>query len=282
MVIVEIIGGLGNQMFQYAFKMAYDATHSEHALININTFDTYKVHKYQLNVFNIDDCVASPKQVIECRGERRKLCYKFPFGLHHQDVSNIVTEKIENVYEPELLNKRGDVYYVGYFQTEKYFQNIRPDVLRAFSLKVPLDTENNKMLENIRKTNAVSLHVRRGDYVGLANIYGTTDLDYYKRAIEYIQSRVENPHFFVFSNDIAWCQDNLGIKSTFVDINNGDTGYFDLELMRNCKHNIITNSTFSWWGAWLNENSNKIVVSPHQWFADGRPTDIIPDSWIKI
>lgn len=285
MVIVEIIGGLGNQMFQYAFKMAYDNKNAVHSCININTFQNYKRQSYQLNVFNIDSDLATPSMVKKTLNARRVLKWRFPFDWHHETISNIVKEKNENIYEPELLNKTGDIYFSGYFQTDKYFRRIRSDVLNAFTLKVPLNLENQKILNKIQKTkNSVSIHVRRGDYVQLQHIYGITDTEYYERAIEYISKNVKEPHFFVFSNDIEWCRKNIKTNHsiTFVDINTAETGYFDLELMRNCKHNIIANSSFSWWGAWLNENPDKIVIAPQQWFFDGRSTDILPDDWIKL
>lgn len=285
MVIVEIMGGLGNQMFQYAFKMAYDAAHSQSALINVNTFNTYKSQPYLLDYFNIDKCYATPQQVANCQKKYRKLRWKFPFRFYHKTFVTTVTETIENIYDPQLINKTGDVYYTGYFQTEKYFKHIRDDILHAFSLRIPLNTENKRMLKKIKSTKtSVSVHIRRGDYTKLQHIYGATDIKYYKKAMQYISENVSNPHFFIFSNDIKWCKKHFSSNKniTFVDINDGNTGYFDLELMRNCKHNIIANSTFSWWGAWLNENPDKIVIAPGKWFADNRPTDIIPENWIKI
>ena len=141
-----------------------------------------------------------------------------------------------------------------------------------------------KILDLIHETNSVSLHVRRGDYVKLQHIHGLCDLDYYAHAIRFITEHLTNPHFFIFSDDIQWVTNNLkiGFSHTFVDINHGHDSAWDMWLMANCKHNIIANSSFSWWGAWLNQNPNKIVVAPAQWFADGQQTDIISDDWTKI
>ncbi len=285
MVIVEIIGGLGNQMFQYAFKMAYDAIHGGCALIDIGGFQSYKLRDFQLFVFNIENCVATPGQVAFCRNDRRVLRYKFPLKFWHETQGDIIYEKIENVYAPELLNKTGNAYFCGCFQTDKYFRHIRADVLRAFTLNTPLDSKNVDMLNRIRGCETpVSVHIRRGDYLGLQHIFGSVDKEYYLRAMNFIAAHVSNPHFFVFSDDVAWCRENIGgnYDISFVDINDGATCFFDLELMRNCRHNIIANSSFSWWGAWLNENPDKIVIAPKNWFADGRPTDIIPENWLKM
>ena len=143
------------------------------------------------------------------------------------------------------------------------------------------------MLDNILKTTSISLHIRRGDYLTPENAetHCLCSPSYYQNAIQYIVQRVENPHFFIFSDDITWVFDNFKMPYpyTIVNVNDSYTGYYDLELMRNCKHNIIANSTFSWWGAWLNENPNKIVIAPQRWFMNQEEEiDIIPSSWVRL
>ncbi len=146
--------------------------------------------------------------------------------------------------------------------------------------------ENQSMLDKIKSLNAISLHVRRGDYVNLTHIHGLCDLNYYKRTIDYIASRVQNPHFFVFSDDIPWVRENLKIEYPFdvVDINDGKTAFCDIWLMKHCQHNIIANSSFSYWGAWLNENPDKFVVAPQIWFVENNDSfkDIVPKGWIRL
>ena len=156
-------------------------------------------------------------------------------------------------------------------------------------LKVPLGSRNKELLSLIRTVNSVSLHIRRGDYVSnpdTNSALGTCSLEYYRHCIEHIASNVENPHFFLFSDDINWVRDNLKIKypTTVVDGNSADTNYADLHLMSNCKHNIIANSSFSWWGAWLNNNPDKIIIAPKIWFANSplTPKEIIPENWLKL
>lgn len=179
----------------------------------------------------------------------------------------------------------GNTYIFGYFQTEKYFKHLRKELLEDFTLKTPLNEENVKMLTKIKSTNSVSIHVRRTDYLLQHKkiAYDLSDSDYFPKAIAYIGERVKNPHFFIFSDDIAWCKKNLNIKyeHTFVELNDESNGVFDLELMKNCKHNIIANSTFSWWGGWLNENPDKIVVAPALWFRKG-DNQTVPDDWVRI
>ena len=265
MKIVQIHGGLGNQMFQYAFAKAL-AHAEEDVRLDLSWFSQKRKNEtprdFQLDVFNV--------KMQKCRLWDKLFCKK-------------VKETQRNVYEPALLNIKGRAFYSGFFQTSKYFENIRKEILNDFSLKVSLTQENAEPLKLIEATNSVSLHVRRGDYL-TAQAFSVCDLKYYEKAIDFIMQRVKNPHFFLFSDDIPWVKENLKIDApcTAVDINDGRTAYFDLELMKHCHHNIIANSTFSWWGAWLNQNNDKIVICPKKWYADNRRTDILPDDWVKI
>ena len=184
------------------------------------------------------------------------------------------------------MKYKKNIYFEGYFQTEKYFKIFRKELLKDFSLKTELNDKNKKMLEQIKSTNAISLHVRHGDYLNLQNHFKICSLDYYKNAINLIIQKVENPHFYIFSDDIDWVRKNFNLNHhiTIVDINSSNEGYFDLELMKNCKHNITANSSFSWWGAWLNENPDKIVITPKTWFVNGdeERIDRIPEDWIEL
>ncbi len=267
MKIIKLQGGLGNQMFQYAFGKAV-ASLGQKIYYDISWYS--KEHKetarrnFDLEVFNVNIIPSSKWQKFFCK---------------------IVKEKNANVYEPELRNRKGNVYYSGYFQSEGYFKDFRPEIIKDFSLKYPItDDKNLEFLQKIRTTNSVSMHIRRGDYVKLSHIYGLCSPSYYQKAAEYIQSRVSNPHFYIFSDDMAWVKENLKIKAPcdYVDINTAETAYLDMELMRNCRHNIIANSSFSWWGAWLNANPQKIVICPDAWYADNRKTDIVPPQWIRL
>lgn len=297
--VVKLWGGLGNQMFQYAFgqslakqsdgKVAYDTSWFEE-MRSLDWKHTVE-RRYGLSVFNASVCFATSVQIAECcreglvrysrlPGEIRKW-FKIP---KYKVSSGKILESRENVYDETLLEAKSFGYYEGYYQTEKYFKMIRSQLLEAFSLADPLNQENQLMLKQIREHNAISLHVRRGDYVQLADIYGVCSSAYYKNAVEYMLSHVQNPHFFIFSDDTEWVRDHLklDIDCTIVDINDEKTAHWDLELMKNCQHHIIANSSFSWWGAWLNVNPEKIVLTPQRWFADGRATDVICEDWVPI
>lgn len=287
--IVRISGGLGNQMFQYAFGVAANAD-----LFDVTGFQTNHYRNFDLDLYNIERNFATEKQVRGCLNEVRlknilprfiRKCLKMDKYVCLR--TNRAKEKQINRYQPELLQLSGNVYYDGFFQSDKYFKPFREKLLHDFRLKEALDEANKQMLERISQNNAVAVHIRRGDYLHKKSPFTYLDTDYYQKAMAYIAERVENPHFFIFSNDAEWVRQNIhtSLAQTIVEINDEKHGYFDLELMRNCRHAIIANSTFSWWGAWLCTNPDKIVVAPKQWFrpdADEYSGDIVPDEWVKI
>lgn len=278
--IVKIMGGLGNQMFQYAFGQNF-----ADVLYDISAYDTYEKRAFDLKLYNINRTFADKKQTHKYL-KKTKLPKFIRKWLHLPKYKNITTEKQINYYDPNLL-KTEDTYFEGYFQTEKYFCNIRDKILHEFTLLAPLDKPNEDLLNRIKSTNSIAVHIRRGDYLNPKVPLILLDKNYYKKAMDYLAEHVKNPHFYIFSNDYDWVRENIvsNYTQTIVDINDENHGYFDLELMRNCKHNIIANSSFSWWGAWLNQNPNKIVIAPKQWFkptAKECYTDMIPDNWHKI
>ena len=137
-------------------------------------------------------------------------------------------------------------------------------------------------LENIKTTNSVSLHVRRGDYLNLKNI-GVLDVDYYKQAVAYIRKNVEKPTFYIFSDDLDWCKKSLGFLDDCIYVDRTETEIDDLKLMSCCQHNIIANSSFSWWGAWLNKNPKKTVIAPKSWLLnDPDSSNVILSDWVKF
>lgn len=191
---------------------------------------------------------------------------------------------------PEIIEAPNSSYLVGWWQNEKYFEDIRDIILDEFTPKAAPSEANQKYLDEINKSNAVAIHVRRGDYVTNKNanvFHGLAPIDYYKQSIKYMQDKVGSPRFFVFSDDIAWCKENLplGDDAVFVEGNSGKQAYEDIRLQQTCKHNIIANSSFSWWGAWLNDHKDKIVIAPKIWFQDqdaNSKTQIVPEGWVRI
>lgn len=266
MKIIKLSGGLGNQMFQYAFGVALRHAGNEvlydnfwYDEINKSKKERATKRNYELAVFQANVPLADAKQIKKCRREHF-LGIRL-FGFLRRLSSRVVKARISRNYQSELLSLKNDAYLIGVFANNTYFDDYRQELIHDFSLKEEMSAANLDMLNKIKETNSVSLHIRRGDYVKLGI---TCNLNYYYKAIDYICSQTENPHFYIFSDDVNWVRDNLKISHphTFVDINDGKTGYFDMELMKNCRHNITANSTFSWWAAYLNQNPQKIALAP--------------------
>jgi hypothetical protein len=177
------------------------------------------------------------------------------------------------------------VYLAGCWQSERYFKDIEDVIRREFTVKIKPDANNERTTALINSVNAVSLHIRRDDYVTNQR-HGTCALAYYQQAVEIISRKVSSPYFFVFCDDILWAKENLKLKypTVFISHNDAAKDFEDLRLMTQCSHHITANSTFSWWGAWLNKKYDKIVIAPGKWFNDEgiNTKDLIPEGWIRI
>lgn len=293
MVISHIIGGLGNQMFQYAVGRSFSLERNIPLYLDTQDFAEYTLHNgYELDrIFAIKTRLATDndlRKVLSWRAFspfRRQLLFKKQ--LRKLRGSRMIVDTQFSSWK-QITEVPDTAYLMGNWQTEKYFNEIQ-DVIRSdFSFKQPCIGRNVKLTNLIDNSTAVSLHVRRGDIAAnpasLA-FHGLCSLDYYQRAIEHVTDRVANPTFFIFSDDIPWARENLQLKHSchYVENNKGIESYNDMRLMSLCQHHIIANSSFSWWGAWLNSNPNKIVVSPKVWtVADFDTSDIVPDAWIKL
>lgn len=282
MIIVKLIGGLGNQMFQYAIGRHLAYKNQTKLKLDILTFKTYELWKYALDCFNVIEEFATTKDIRPFNLKRR---FEIFFKLN----KNILyVEKVKFKFDPKVLKCKGSVYLDGSWQSEKYFKDIEKIIRKEFTFKNKPDDNNIKLLKSIKNTNSVCIHARRGDYVTSSKtnkFLGTCSPDYYNKCIQIIRKRLKNPYFFVFSDELDWVKNNIKIDVpiTYVSHNTIEKGYEDLRLMKNCKNFIISNSTFSWWGAWLSENKNKIVLAPKKWLrADVETPDLLPDNWIKI
>lgn len=192
-------------------------------------------------------------------------------------------------FDPAVTVLKPPVYLSGFWQSERYFGDIADVLRREFTPSEPLDPQNAAIASQIRAVDAVSIHVRRGDYVTSERTnraHGTCSLDYYHRAVEFMAARVGVPHLFVFSDEPEWAQRHLyfNLPTTYVATNPSSSGFRDLQLMSGCRHHVIANSSFSWWGAWLNSSPDKIVVAPKRWFNELQhdTRDLVPEGWIRI
>jgi hypothetical protein len=191
-------------------------------------------------------------------------------------------------YWPDLNTYRSCAYLYGYWQSEKYFQSIKSIIRSDFQFLNALDSRNALLAKEIQNTLSVSVHIRRGDYLSnyrTSKIMHICEPDYYQRAITHLSTQLNKPKFYIFSDDIAWVKDRLSVPADtkFIEHNIGKESYRDMQLMSLCKHNITANSSFSWWGAWLNDNPNKLVVMPRKWFVNNiNDQDLVPDKWVRL
>jgi hypothetical protein len=283
MVIGSIYLGMGNQMFQYAASRAVSLRLSTDLYLNLRYFRKRNGpdHRgYSLDKFTIHAHEASPLQIFPLsdgvQSVRKKLFSSYSSGYYKEP---------SPTYDSAILNVNGNVRTVGLFQSEKYFADYTDVIRKDFSLKEPLPDTFQPVLDNMRGTQSVSIHIRRGDYA-YSNPYNyILPLEYYHHAIKIIKAKIQNPVFFVFSDDPAWVVENLSIGNSAIVSGKGTADYHELVLMSRCKHHIIANSTFSWWGAWLNPNLEKIVIAPQDWYSRQKMAeapDLILDTWVKV
>ena len=279
MIVVQLIGGLGNQLFQYAFAKNLAARSGVPFKLDITPFEAYKLHAYSLDALNISAEIATPSEINRAKGSRiLRLLGRAPW----------VHEKVFSFDEKHLAPVRR-AYVVGYWQSEKYFKDIASSLRGEFTLKKSLSTADEQVLEKIKSNLAVAVHIRRADYVNNAHtlqVHGVCSPEYYQQALNILAAKVPNMHLFVFSDDPAWAEQNLqwSYPVTFVKHNKADRNYADLFLMSQCQHFVIANSTFSWWAAWLGNYPRKTTIAPQQWFRDENRAadDIIPESWMRL
>lgn len=287
MVIVGLQGGIGNQMFQYALGRALAYQLDVPLKFDLSNYSEHQLRKFELGNFNIAGSIASETDLALAKG------YGVPGRILAPLFGSIFKKlRFRTVHEkslrfcPDIFAIRGNIYLVGYWQSEKYFAQISSIVRNEFTVRCAIDEVNGQRAEQIGGVTAVSMHVRRGDYVSDAHAtqtLGVLPLDYYQSAVKLVASRVDTPHFFVFTDDTVWAKEHIRIAYplTFVTHNRSEKSFMDIYLMSRCQHNIVANSTFSWWGAWLNPNLRKIVVAPAAWYRDPAydPSDLIPSSW---
>lgn len=289
MYIVRMWEGLGNQMFQYAFARAIqhrtgqkvfldaDRTYKESFLLE----EKHVERSYMLDNFNIrlKKIKVDELAAYDFLRQRTPL-EKILFSLSQKGwwiVSFL--QDTDAVYHKEFFRKKGNYYVFGWFQQEAYFKDIRNILLKEFTPKRKIKISG-KLLSVLREENTVAVHVRRSDYLKLGHVCNSF---YYTKAMCYIKKYVENPIYLVFSDDVEWVKNNVKIagRAIYISEEYQFKDFEELIIMSKCKHQIIANSTFSWWGAWLNKNPNKIVIAPSKWFI-GIQDNIVPDDWTII
>lgn len=288
MVKVILSGGLGNQMFQYAAGRALSLREktillTDLQIINKKTKATKR--SFELGIFNLKPIIkTSFYDKLKIRGfnlvRKNKNRNSRIFDIFCDEKAQFFDNRFTSLSEKSTL--------YGYFQNENYFKDISHQLRLDFTFKKALEGKNAEIQNTIEFHNSISLHIRRGDYLNNNSNLKVLDITYYQKAIQIISSELKNPYFFIFSDDINWVKENLDLKFNhiFVDWNTNQDSYIDMQLMSLCKHNIIANSSFSWWGAWLNNNPSKLVIAPSTWYKNDEsnhyPDGFIPKGWIIL
>jgi len=290
--VVRVIGGLGNQMFQYAF--AYSLSQKKQIIVklDIGDFDSYGLRSYELGAFNVSYEVASQTEINSIKFQEEGLFTKIIRKVMRKNrpFADAYYEESYFQFDNSLQYKKESLYLTGYWQSEKYFQSYRSDLLKIFTLKSNLHSESMRYHQRIMNNDeSISVHIRRGDYVSdehTNSIHGVCEVEYYQRAYTQLQSKLNAAHYFIFSDDIAWTKENLSFikQKTFIELGAEIPDHEEMHLMSLCKHNIIANSSFSWWGAWLNQDPEKVVIAPKKWFVDEsrNTSDLIPEAWVRL
>lgn len=290
MVIARLMGGLGNQLFQYAAGRTIALANETVLKLDISTYET-SPRGYRLDKYNIQAETASPGEVSRLTGTGGGKCGRLRRAirarLHLQD--RRVGRERHYHFDPAMLTAPDGVYLDGYWQTERYFNEIDDVIREELTPREDPDSANRAALSEISKCRSVSLHIRRGDYVSnptYSKFHGLCPMDYYENAVRQISAEVEQPRFFIFSDDPEWVRENLKLDhpTTYINHNGEEKDYEDLRLMSACENHIIANSSFSWWGAWLCRNPKKVVIAPRKWFNDpsNDTKDLIPNSWRRL
>ena len=273
MIVSKLIGGLGNQMFQYSIGRYLSLKYNTSLKLDIKELlyrpkilrTDFVYRDYDLDIFNLNLEIGN--------FSNNNIIYESYFHFN-PSVLSILDNHIES-----------DIYLDGYWQSYKYFEQIFDIIKTDFIFKNKISGESEKLLYKIKESDSIMINIRRTDYLN-TNYHGVIGVDYVMKAIDIIKSQIKNPQYFIFSNDIEWCRKNIKLNNmTIVDnLHNGPKFSTYFQLMINCKHFIIPNSTFAWWSAWLSNNTNKIIIAPIKWFTNQsiNTNDLIPDNWIRI
>jgi hypothetical protein len=293
MITVILQGGLGNQMFQFATAKALALRLDTELILDLSFFNLHKdkawCRPYGLNVFN-------HTATIKKNGFNRNkyIIYLFPtlkkYKIGKRILSTLDVYCDDKFQSRKFLSLRNGTTLFGYFPNENFFSQYRNEILSEFSYKETLNNACQQIVDDISLCNAVSIHIRRSDYLNsqFSKIFTHCSVEWYDHSIQYIRNRVDSPVFYFFSDDMEWVKENFSSTENahFVDINKDSDAYTDMRLMSFCKHNIIANSTFSWWGAWLNLNPDKIVIAPKNYYQDEKKnrekSNIMPESWVLL
>ena len=294
MIIISFSGGLGNQLFQYAFSRSLARQNPSHKIY----YTDYLIRRdFAHNGYELD-CLFGiallSTSYVECLTRIIRKILLFPrikpivYFLLSLVRIYVREERYYYSFDVSFMTAyKGVNIYVGYWQTALYFQPVIEEIIRKFTFDVEqLSDHSRKIMHMVEHCQSVSVHIRRGDYLSSANVDNVgsiCDLFYYHAAMEYMRHCLDNVYFFIFSDEVVWAAEHIrGERIIVISGNSGKDAWQDMCLMSKCRHHIIANSTFSWWGAWLSRNEDKFVIAPSRFSRDIVDEDLIPSSWIRI
>lgn len=289
MIIVRIIGGLGNQMFQYAAGRSLSARFNVPLKVDLRWMERYRQREYLLDRFElpVEKMTISDRLRFTWFPFRRNPPFLFIKAIRR--LNSLVYMEQSLSYDPDFIGLGPDRFLFGYFQSYRYFEGFEELIHQDFSYEPDLSIYEREWVNMVDEQDSTAIQFRRGDFVtdpATNRSIGTCPMDYYERAVSRIRSKNRNAPLIVFSDEIAWCKKNLSFKNMAFVERKGGTPLDDMFLAARCKHIILANSSFSWWSAWLNMNPDKIVIAPEQWFRDEnlnrQASSLFPASWICL
>lgn len=290
MIIVQLKGGLGNQLFQYAAALSLAEHHS--TVVKVDTTELNQGDKEigTVRSFDLQKTVCDPKvaTIEEIQKIKRQSFFTKYVDKFKPPYQRKIYKEAAFGFDEHFFRAKDNIYLKGYRQSERYFLPIEHKIRNCFKFKAGAIEQVKNKASEICTVNSIAIHIRRGDYakVVVKDFHGIPDKSYYQDAIIYFEDHIPEPRFFIFSDDPEWVKQHLGFNAAFemVSGEHTSTAIEDFHLISQCKHQVIANSTFSWWAAWLNPNPDKIVIAPEKWFnnAPYDTKDLIPKNWIKM
>lgn len=283
MIIMKMKGGLGNQMFEYALARRLSLEYNQHLVLDTFSYIRDRKRNLELDNYNVK---------YDSKNGLKTFFYNILYKIYKENLNNkfkVSLEKKLFVFQDEIFQYKYS-YLNGYWQNPKYFESIRDILLEDFRYKGELTEVEEQIIQTIQSQNSVAVHFRRDDYLNQENtsFFEVQSLDYYSQAINHMKKKIPQACFYVFSDDIDWCKNNLKEidNVVFIDGTTSSSHHIDFLIMKSCKHFIIANSTFSWWAAWLSESENKQVIIPNKWFKDKEINDnskvLVLEGWIVM
>lgn len=295
-VTVSLYGGLGNQLFQYATARSLAIRLQAELALDlawfniVNKMPDVTPRKFALAPFNIQGILQNEGAALFMTGNRIQRLAKKILQLIRPSITNInLIQEGKLTFDPHIFSLHGSLWLKGHWGSFKYYQNIRPLLQHEIATPGQLNPKSAELISAISESDAIAIHIRRGDYVTnkrAAKRHCLCDMEYYRAGLQIAAQGLKNPHCYIFSDDTEWVRDNfkIAVPMTIVDINGPDDAHQDLWLMAACKRFIIANSSFSWWAAWLSKAKDKLVVCPKKWAvrANHDTQNLIPADWIQI